>query len=70
MRPEPVVEVDPPSDVRASEPVSKAFRYTHSYFSERQRRSINTLSSQRPRPSMEIRIPFSRRTLVNAKLVN
>ena len=36
---------------RASEPVSKAFRYTHSYFSERQRHSINTLPNQRPQPS-------------------
>ena len=57
-----------PMPVRASEPVSQAFRYTHSYFSELQMRSINTLSSRRPRPSMEMRIPCSRRSLVKAKL--
>src|SRR6202142_3492911 len=40
-------------------PVSKAFRNTHSYLSERHSRSMKTLSIQRPRPSIEIRTSAS-----------
>src|SRR5271170_3757717 len=56
--------------VRASPPVSKAFRNTHSYLSERHSRSMNTLSIQRPRPSIEMRMPASASAPVKARLVN
>jgi hypothetical protein len=56
--------------VRASLPVSNAVRNTHSYLSDRHSRSMKTLSIQRPRPSIEMRIPASRNVLVKAKLVN
>ena len=42
----------------------------HSYFKDRQRRSMKTLSIQRPRPSMEMRTPASMRTSVKRGLVN
>src|SRR5678816_1096812 len=45
--------------VRASLPVSKAVRNTHSYLSDRHSRSMKMLSIQRPRPSMEMRMPAS-----------
>ena len=44
--------------------------YTHSYFKDRHSRSINTLSIQRPRPSIDILIPASFNVFVNSKLVN
>src|ERR1700677_253499 len=56
--------------VRASPPVSKAFRNTHSYLSERHSRSMNTLSIQRPGPSIEMRMPASASAPVKAWLVN
>src|SRR6185312_265520 len=43
--------------LRASLPVSKALRKTHSYLRLRHSRSMKTLSIQRPRPSMEMRMP-------------
>src|ERR1700690_4026213 len=51
-------------------PVSKAFRNTHSYLSDRHSRSMKTLSIQRPRPSIEMRMPASLSVVVKAKLVN
>jgi len=42
----------------------------HSYFSDRHSRSMKTLSIQRPRPSIEMRISASFKVLVKAKLVN
>ena len=54
----------------ASLPVSKALRNTHSYFSDRHNRSMKTLSIQRPRPSIEMRMSASFSVLVKAKLVN
>jgi len=39
---------------RACEPVSKARRQTHSYFSDRHNRSIMRLSIHRPLPSIDI----------------
>lgn len=59
-----------PMPVRASGPVSKALRVMDSYFSDRQRHSMNTLSIYRPRPSMEIRTPASSSTFVKRSLVN
>jgi len=41
-----------------------------SYFTERQRRSTNTLSRQQPLPSMLMAIFSRRRAAVNAVLVN
>jgi len=40
-----------------------------SQFSDRHRRSMNTLSIHRPRPSMEIRTPTSSNTAVKRGLV-
>src|SRR6478752_1672877 len=56
--------------LRAALPVSKALRKTHSYLRLRHSRSMKTLSIQRPRPSMETRIPASFNVVVKAKLVN
>src|SRR5690606_40839023 len=56
--------------LRASLPVSKALRKTHSYLRLRHSRSMKTLSIQRPRPSMEMRMPASFNVVVKAKLVN
>ena len=44
--------------------MSKAFRNAHSYFSDRHSRSMKTLSIQRPRPSVEMRLPASFSVLV------
>ena len=64
-----VVIDDPPAKARRnSEPVSKAGKWTHSYFSDRQRPSMKTLPIHRRRPSMLLRTSASRRTLVKAKL--
>jgi hypothetical protein len=66
-----IVVADPTSDPGSgSLPVSKALRKTHSYFSDRHSRSMKTLSTQRPRPSIEMRMPTSFKMLVKAKLVN
>ena len=56
--------------LRTSLPVSKALRKTHSYLRLRHSRSMKTLSIQRPRPSMEMRMPASFNVVVKAKLVN
>ena len=56
--------------LRALLPVSKALRKTHSYLRLRHSRSMKTLSIQRPRPSMEMRMPASFSVVVKAKLVN
>jgi len=56
--------------LRAPLPVSKALRKTHSYLRLRHSRLMKTLSIQRPRPSMEMRIPASFSVVVKAKLVN
>ena len=42
----------------------------HSYLSDRHSRSMNTLSVQRPRPSIETRTPASDGVVAEAKLVN
>ena len=55
---------------RRSRPQSRPFRYTSSYLSERHSRSMNTLSSQRPRPSIEILIPAANSLPVKDELVN
>src|ERR1700691_3724744 len=65
-----VVVSDPTSDPGSRVPVSKAFRNTHSYFSDRHSRSMKTLSIQMPRPSIEIRMSASFKVLVKAKLGN
>ena len=59
-----------PSPARASLPVSKAWRDTHSYFIDRQSRSMKMLSIQRPRPSMETRTPAAVSTSTKRGLVN
>ena len=56
--------------LRAALPVSKALRNTHSYLRLRHNRSMKTLSIQRPRPSMEMRMPASLSVAVKAKRVN
>ena len=56
--------------LRALLPVSKALRKTHSYLRLRHSRSMKTLSIQRPRPSIEMRMPASFSVVVKAKLVN
>ena len=48
-----VIQVDIPP-VKQAPPASP---YTASYFNDRHRRLMNTLSRQRPRPSIEQRIP-------------
>src|SRR6266404_6801530 len=55
---------------RASWPPVYALRCTSSYLSERQTRSMKTLSIQRPRPSIEMRMPAARSRPVKAVLVN
>src|SRR5690554_4744639 len=55
---------------RASLPVSNALRKTHSYLRLRHSRSMKTLSIQRPRPSIEMRMPAPFSVVVKAKLVN
>ena len=47
----------------ASEPSANSCRYTVSYFSDRQSRSMNTLSKQRPRQSRGQRTPVRVETL-------
>jgi hypothetical protein len=65
MRSISVVVAHPTTDpILASLPVSNALRNTHSYFSDRHSRSMKTLSIQRPRPSIEMRMPASRSVLV------
>ena len=54
----------------ACDPVSQARRYTHSYFRDRQRRSMKMLSMQRPRPSIEILTPARFMRSVQANDVN
>ena len=66
-----IIVADPPvSPARNAEPVSNAWRYMHSYFRLRHSRSMNTLSIHRPRPSIEMRTPASRKTPVNRGEVN
>src|ERR1700687_1734454 len=55
---------------RASWPPVYALRCTSSYLSERQTRSMKTLSIQRPRPSIEMRMPAAWSWPVKAALVN
>ena len=55
---------------RISDPVSKAFRYIHSYFRDRHSRSIIRLSRHVPFPSMLILIFASISTSIHAPLVN
>jgi len=57
-----------PLDIQASRNLADPL--LHSYFNDRQSRSMNTLSIQRPRPSIEIRTPASCSTLVKSSLVN
>jgi hypothetical protein len=52
-----------PMPALASLPVSKALKNTHLYLSDRHSRSINTLFIQRPRPSIEMRMPSSLKAL-------
>ena len=47
-----------PIDERASATLSYALRYTSSYFTVRQKRSMNTLSRHEPFPSMLMAMPF------------
>ena len=54
----------------ACEPVSQQCRWTHSYFRDRQRRSMKMLSRQRPLPSIEIRVPIRFNRSVQGKDVN
>jgi hypothetical protein len=44
--------------------------YTSSYFTVRQKRSMNTLSRHAPFPSMLMAMSFPMRSSVNASLVN
>ena len=50
--------------------MSYAWRYTSSYLTLRQRRSTNTLSTQRPLPSMLMATAWALSTVVNALDVN
>jgi hypothetical protein len=66
-----VVEFQISADrVRASATLSYALMYTSSYFTVRQKRSMNTLSRHEPFPSMLMAMPFPMRSSVNASLVN
>ena len=58
------------SERLASRIESNAFRYTHSCLSDRHNLSMNTLSSHRPLPSMEIRMPAAFKACVQSRLVN
>jgi hypothetical protein len=66
-----VAEGDPFADADPGlAPVGVALDKTSSCFSERQSRSMNTLSIHRPRPSIEMRTPAPINTSVKAVLVN
>ena len=69
--PMPVVEVDPSSDADAGLRVRFKGMEIHVFVLEAAPEAFDKhISSQRPRSSMEMRMPLSCRTLVKVKLVN
>jgi hypothetical protein len=66
-----VVEGDPAPDGNFGlRPWLPSVQITHSYFRDRQRRSMKMLSRQRPLPSIEIRVPTRFKRSVQTKDVN